>query len=107
MTNVTALKPDTDQFEQFWQAYPSCRRIDKALCRAKFEAITSPAGLSTRMLDKDSGRYVDAHMRATAAEIIAGAKKYDRSQPLRDYDYAEPQYIRHPATWLNRGGWED
>ena len=108
MTNVTELKPAPDPFDEFWKAYPSCRRVDKLLCRAKFAAITSEDGLQTRMMDREAGSYFDVHLKATADELIKGAKRYDRNLPMNaDYSYAEPQFVRHPNTWMNRGGWED
>lgn len=40
--------------------------------------------------------------RATPSEILAGAIRW-RDEAKHD----DPQYVPHPATWLNRGGWED
>ncbi len=66
-------------FEVFWAAYP--RRI------AKFKARTA--------FDK-------ALKHSTAEEIIAGARRYAKEREGQD-----PQFTKHPATWLNGGCWED
>ena len=93
-------------FEQFWFLYP--RKVDKALARAKWDAITGD-GLTTRTLDRDSGQYVVLALAATPAAILAGLRHYLASIPRKpnSYEYLEPQYIPHPATFLNRGRWMD
>ena len=100
MGEVTQLKTDQAMFDQFWRLYP--RRIDKALAKAKWDAITN-GGLSTRMLDRDSGQFIPITLQATAEEIMAGAKRWKDNLPL---EYEE-KFIPHPATWLNRGRWMD
>lgn len=115
MNNVAQLfsvdpAPQQSRFEEFWKAYPYCRRERRALAKAKFDAITGP-GLKTRTMDKDSGTYVEIELRATPDEIIEGAKRYDqrmRQQGLGKYGYKDDgRYVCQPATWLNQGRWED
>jgi len=96
---VTQLHPEPT-FETFWKCFP--KKLDKLMCRAKWDAITGP-GLSTRMLDRDSGQYVAVTLRATPEEIVAGAKRYvsqfvDASNYKSDFTYC-----CHPSTFLNRG----
>lgn len=99
---VVELNPDT--FDAFWKVYP--RKVGKILARALWDAITGD-GLETRIQNRDSGTYIDAFLKATPQEIIDGAKKYEKRLPIKDWSYAEPQFILHPSTWLNRGGWLD
>jgi len=102
--------PEKDSFDEFWLFYPSVRRVQKALCRAKWNAITGP-GLHTRMLDKDSGQFVDIFLQATPREIIDGAKRY--ADKMRDPNgkygsYIDGgKYVVSPAVFLNQGRWED
>src|SRR5215831_165985 len=65
------------EFEAFWRAYP--RRVGKqAAVRA----------------------FVSACRRVSAETIAAGLERVKSG-------WTDPQYTPHPATWLNRGGWED
>lgn len=89
-------------FEQFWTEFP--RHVDKALARVKWTAITSAIGLTTDMRDRDNGRLVTVHLKATADELILAAAYYAEQCHLEG---TEPRYICHPATWLNRGRWQD
>ena len=107
MGNVTELKTQTvADFEAFWKECP--KRVDKALAKAKWDKITGE-GLKTRMLDRDSGMFVEIELKATPEELIAGMKRYYRTQfdratyKIRD----DGKYTMHPATWLNRGRWMD
>jgi hypothetical protein len=67
-------------FDKFWSAYP--RKVARA---AAAKAWT---------------RAVDAG--ADAALIIEGACFYAMERKLQD-----PQFTKHPATWLNGGCWQD
>ena len=69
-------------FEQFWAAYP--RKVGRSKCRDKFKALVK------------KGIPPDV--------IVAGAVAY---AAWCERNLQEPQYIAHPQTWLNRGGWED
>ena len=89
-------------FDRFWSEYP--RHVDKALARVKFAAITSVHGYMTDMRDRDNGRLVKIHLKATGLELVMGAAWYAR-ECLEES--TEPRYICHPATWLNRGRWMD
>ena len=98
--------PDQITFDDFWKRYP--RKVGKAIARAKWNQITGP-GLKTRTLDRDSGQYVELDLQATPEEIMAGLKAWWNSIPMKA-DFTkdiDEQYIPHPATWLNRGRWED
>jgi hypothetical protein len=67
------------EFEEFWQAYP--RKVGKVQAMRAFLKATEQ----------------------TPAEwVIEGARRFggDPNQP-------PVQFIPYPATWLNRGGWED
>ncbi|QNQ90736.1 hypothetical protein GP475_08860 [Corynebacterium poyangense] len=72
-------KLEAPGFEEFWGAYP--RKVGKKTARAKYQA---------------------ACKRATPEAIFAGAKRL-----ASDPNLPEKQYIPHPATWLNRDGWDD
>jgi hypothetical protein len=65
-------------FDEFWGVYP--RKVGK------------PKAVST---------YRRALKRASAEDIILGAKRY-AEDPNRD-----DEYTAHPTTWLNRDGWND
>ena len=109
MSNVHSIARDPAPvtFEDFWQNCP--KRCDKALARLKWDAITGPNGLHTRMLDRDSGQYVEIELRATPEEILAGMKKYRDTQIDRNTWKLKDggKFTCHPATWLNRGRWMD
>jgi hypothetical protein len=64
-------------FEEFWSVYP--RRVGKGEAKKAFR---------------------NALKRATAEEIIAGAKRYAASKP-------DPAYTKHPGPWLNADRWAD
>lgn len=71
------LSRPPDPFDSFWSAYP--RRVGKDAARRAW-------GKATR--------------RATAEVILAAVQVYP-------FDTARPQFIPHPATWLNGGRWAD
>ena len=110
LTNVVPIT-QPDQFDAFWAACP--KKVDKALTRAKFAAITSAQGLKTRTLDRDSGMFIEVHLKAAAAELIKAMRDYAWTQivPSTRYDKT-PQLVEggkwtmQPATWLNRGRFE-
>jgi len=71
----------SDWFEQFWKLYP--RRIAK----------------------KDAARALDKVRRSGEVEFLAlltAVENFARSVRGKD-----PQYIPHPATWINGGRWDD
>ena len=67
-------------FEKFWCEYP--KKIGKDKCLKWFKSHKVNTELLNKMLDTIS--------------------KFKKS---RQWD--NPQYIPHPYTWLNRGGWDD
>ncbi len=71
-----------DKFNRFWSEYP--RKVGKDKCQKWFKAHKVTDELLNKMLDTIS--------------------KFKQSKGwLKD----NGQYIPHPYTWLNRGGWED
>jgi hypothetical protein len=64
-------------FENFWTHFP--KKVGKGSARKA---------------------YRNALTRASAEEILAGAKRYAASKP-------DPQYTKHPSTWLNADCWLD
>ena len=71
-----------EKFNQFWSAYP--KKVGKDKCQKWFKAHKVDDELLNKMLDTIS--------------------KFKQSKGwLKD----NGQYIPHPYTWLNRGGWED
>ena len=67
-------------FDEFWDAYP--RKVGKKKARAKFAAAVKAAGDAQRIID--------------GAERLAC-----------DPNLPDKQFIPHPTTWLERGGWDD
>lgn len=70
----------SDRFDEFWDAYP--RKVGKKKARAKFTAAIKAAGDAQRVID--------------------GARRLAADPNLPD-----KQFIPHPTTWLERGGWDD
>lgn len=100
--------PNADPFEEFWKAYPSCKRVGKPVARAKFKAITN-GGLKTKTLDRDSGSFIELELQATPQEIIDGVKRYAaRNYEKNSYKWKDGgKFILMPATFLNQGRWMD
>lgn len=71
--------PSNERFAEFWDTYP--RKAGKQAASKKFWA---------------------ALKRATADQIIAGAKRL-----ATDPNLPEQRFIPHPTTWLERDGWDD
>ncbi|MGV0336226.1 hypothetical protein [Corynebacterium kroppenstedtii] len=70
----------SDRFDEFWDAYP--RKVGKKKARAKFATAVKAAGGAQRVID--------------GAQRLAA-----------DPNLPEKQFIPHPTTWLERGGWDD
>ena len=66
-------------FEEFWSIYP--RKVGKVEAEKAF---------------------VKAAQRVAAQVILAGARRF-----AADPNLPEKQYVAYPATWLNRGSWDD
>jgi hypothetical protein len=64
-------------FENFWTHFP--KKVGKGSARKA---------------------YSNALKRASAEDILAGAKRYAASKP-------DPQFTKHPTTWLNADCWLD
>lgn len=83
-TNTENTKPKygdslmTDAFDSFWSLYP--RKVGKASARKAFANLAQD------------------HLLA----IMDGVTRL-----ANDPNLPETQFIPHPATWLNREGWED
>lgn len=77
-------KTDTEKdFALFWSYYP--RKVAKKQARKAFD----------RLIKKD---------KVNAGDIVDGALAY---ADWCEKNSQEPQYIKHPATWLNGGCWTD
>jgi hypothetical protein len=68
-------------FEQFWAAYP--RRVAKKAAVAALDRVRRSEEV-------------------TFDNLLDGVRIYARSVAGKD-----PQYIAHPATWLNGARWDD
>lgn len=81
----TASPPDSglDPFEMFWAAYP--RRVAKKAARRAWDQVLKRG-------------------EATADELIAGTLRY---QTECRNQQREERFVKHPATWLNGGCWQD
>lgn len=78
-TDVEPVRPAVNRFDEFWTAYP--RKVGKEKARTK---------------------YATACKKATPDAIIAGAYRLANDPNLPD-----KQFVPHPTTWLERGGWAD
>ena len=67
-------------FDRFWVTYP--RRVGKADARKAFAKAFAKLG-------------------ENAEQVLSGALERAKA------GWTDPQFIPHPATWLNREGWED
>jgi hypothetical protein len=67
-------------FTAFWEAYP--KRVEKVAALKAFAAAVK------RGVDPET--------------LIAGAKRYAIEQAEKN-----PDYTKHPATWINKGCWDD
>jgi hypothetical protein len=74
-------KASEADFETWWKQYP--RHVAKGAAQKLYERIVA------------SGK-------ATAAELMAGALRYAAERTGQD-----PQFTKHPSTWLNGGCWAD
>jgi hypothetical protein len=77
--------PADPEFDVFWAAFPDGRKKGKGAVHALFRKIAS-------------GKHKS--LRASAAALIDGARRYAASAP-------DPKYVPLPATWLNEGRWMD
>lgn len=75
----------TDEFEEFWQAYPKVRRLAKAEAFAEWEAIAPDDALRSKIM--------------TAIRHQAVHRK--------DWKKEGGKYIPHPSRWLKYGRWDD
>jgi hypothetical protein len=72
-------------FETFWVAFPDGRKRGKGGTADLFAQIAA-------------GKH--RKRRATAQELVDGARRYAASHP-------DPKYVPMPETWLNGGRWAD
>lgn len=76
---LPSLREESSSFDDFYRVYP--RKVGREEARKAFERVS----------------------RKTAVDVIvAGAARF-----AADPNLPEKQFIPHPATWLNRGGWDD
>ena len=106
---VISLRAEPEAtFDEFWKHYP--RKVGKREARVKWDAITSEAGHDATTTDHDAGERISlGNLKATPEELIAGAKRYRRTQidPETYRLRHNGKYTMHAATWLNKGRWED
>ena len=79
--NREGSPPTPSDFDEWWRAYP--RKVGKDAAQPVFIRITKAR-------------------KATVAELIEGAKRYAAERAEQD-----PQFTKHPKTWLNGGHWAD
>jgi hypothetical protein len=84
----TGPAPDLPPFEDFWQAYPKDRRVEKKAAGKAYAAALEGVPLAERP--------------ALAARIIDGAKRY-----AKEREGQATKFTKHPTTWLNKGCWDD
>jgi uncharacterized protein YdaU (DUF1376 family) len=77
----SSLRSDSARFEEFYAAYP--KRINRKAARARFVSAEKSVG---------------------PAKIIAGARRYAE---FCQRERTEPQFIKAPDVWLNKGCWDD
>src|SRR5574343_795579 len=75
-------KFNQEEFDQFWQSYP--KKKNKGVAEKAWKNIEFNNGLFKQIIDK--------------LEILKGSF---------DWLKENGRFIPHPATWLNRKGWED
>lgn len=102
--HLRAVETETTPFDEFWHVWKVLdRNMQKGLCRLRFDAITSPEGFKTTMLDREGNR-VPAHWKATPEDIVSGARAYKEACLRRD---TKPEFVVTPAVFLNQGRWMD
>lgn len=74
------VESDTDMFDQFWAVYP--RHIAKKNALKSWTRLKVTPELFVKIMG--------------ALEVVK-----------RTQQWQDPQYIPHPATWLNQERWED
>lgn len=103
-------QPAHDHFSDWWDI--QFHKVNRAICKEKWDRITSPEGYTTKMLDKTTGEYIQGvHLKAEPEEIIEAQKRQNSAffklHGLGDEMQAKKQFVRRPAQWLNQAGWED
>ena len=74
------IRADQTAFDRFWSAYPKSRRIGKKKCVDWWKS----------------------HKPENLEQMLETLKVWKLSD-----EWADPKFIPHPLTWLNRGGWDD
>jgi hypothetical protein len=80
---LTQVETDA-AFAQWWARYP--RKEAKLAAKKIYVAIVT-------------GKHRDPEARATPEQLLAALNAYKFP--------SDPQFIKHPATWLNSGSWAD
>jgi hypothetical protein len=75
--SIRQIPSECSFFEEFWKVFP--RKVGKGEARKAFR---------------------NALKRASAEEIVAGAKRYAATKP-------DPEFTKHPGPWLNADRWAD
>lgn len=87
-------------FDEFWTAYP--RKVGKAIARSIYGQITGNGRLS-KARDSAHNTY-ELDLYASHEDLLNAAKVF----AYRMMEDDTPKgFIKHPATWLNQGCFED
>lgn len=101
--NVVAINPEPT-FEDWWKLQH--HKVEKMLCKAKWDAITSPGGTEGRV--EDNGTFTTIKLEASPSRIMRGWKEFIKAWPRNaDYSLKDVQYMPRPRQWLNGARWED
>jgi phage replication O-like protein O len=82
VSKETITKETIDRFDIFWKAYP--KKIGKEQARKTWKKINPSQALLEKMLEA-----------------------IERGRRSKQWTQENGQFIPHPSTWLNRGGWDD
>jgi hypothetical protein len=72
------------RFDEFWEAYPDCRKVGKGAARKSWNKVKPSAELHTKIL-----------------------AALDRAKQGRQWVRENGQFIPNPTTWLNQERWDD
>ena len=107
MSLIPFPQPEMSEFDEWWQL--QFHKTGKVIAKAKWDAITSPQGCQTRILDKSTNEYIHVHLQASPQEILDAQKRQNKAFFERHgyNNEREKQFLPRPVTWLNRGGFLD
>jgi hypothetical protein len=112
-SNVVPMTEPT--FDDFWACVQPERRRGRLHCRIVFGRIVSEQGFLTGV-EIAPGQWEPVLLKATAAEIIAGWRRYSAQflKPDARWCPVDKQrmvdggrYCKLPFNWLREAGWEE